>query len=447
MSKGRILVIDDEQPILETYSGLLEQAGYVAITTNSAEKGLEIASSSPIDVVITDLRMPGMDGMAFLHAIAERAPELPVVMLTAYGTIADAVNAMKAGARDFLTKSGDRNELLYTIEKVIASSPAAPPRQEIAAPNGIIAVSDAMQACFKEVQRAASAPAATVLLLGESGSGKEVLASAIHELSARKPHALVKTNVAAIPSNLLESELFGYEKGAFTGAQARKPGRIELADKGTFFLDEVGHLPIELQPKLLRVIQEKEFERLGGTRSEKVDVRWIAATSRDLRARMAEGKFREDLFFRLNVVPISVPPLRQRADDIEPLTRHFLKRVTKQNGRGDMSLTDGALALLRGHAWPGNVRELENLVERLVIFTDATSIGASDVERELRRLGAAPTAPLKDGSIQERVQSAESDAIREALKRTKGNKTAAARVLGIARRTLYNKLEELGIKA
>jgi DNA-binding NtrC family response regulator len=448
--EGNVLVVDDDRAVGMVLVGLLRQAGHDAAHVSSAEEALLRAGSRPIDVIVTDLRMPGMDGMELLERLAEKAPGVPVIMLTAHGSVQTAVEAMKKGARDFLLKPFDRDEVLFTVDKALRSA-----RHEEERPAPIsreapwLGASAAMREVGELVQRAART-SSTVLITGESGSGKEVAARAIHAESARAAAPFVPVHCAALPESLLESELFGYEKGAFTGATHKKPGRVELAQGGTLFLDEIGDVSPSVQVKLLRLLQQKEYQRLGGTEAIEADVRFVAATHRDLDAMIEAGEFREDLFYRLNVIPIHMPPLAERREDIPPLAKRFVRELGKENGRDDVELDAGAIELLARQRWPGNVRELANFVERLVVFSERDRIGVAEVERELARnvkRGRTPSpsvAPQPEDTLETRRDEAERTAIADALTRADGNRTKAARLLGISRRTLYNKLAELG---
>jgi DNA-binding NtrC family response regulator len=444
--KARVLVVDDDAAVGKVLGALLRQAGFAMQHAASAREALDVVAAGDVDLVVTDLRMPDMDGMQLLDALAERAPDLPAVMLTAHGSVPLAVDAMRRGARDFLLKPFDRDEMLFVVERALAGSRAerdAPP----CAPAGgvMIGESPAMREVMRLVDRAAATDA-TVLILGESGTGKELVARAIHERSRRSGGPLVKLSCAALPDALLESELFGYEKGAFTGANARKPGRIELSDRGTLFLDEIGDVSPATQVKLLRVLQEREVEPLGGRGPVKVDLRVVAATHRDLEARIADGAFREDLFYRLNVVPIVLPALRERREDVAPLCRAFVAMFAAAHRRDPSTrFTDEALDRLAREEWPGNVRQLQNVVERLVVLGDAAQIAAADVERELARTPRA-TAQAEGARLDDKRRDAEREAVVEALRRASGNRTVAARILGVSRRTLYYKLEELGVR-
>ena len=366
-----------------------------------------------------------------------------MILLTAHGSVPLAVQAMKRGASDFLLKPFDQSEMLFVIGKALARSKRnAEKSPAIAfADFAMVGSSPAMHDVLRAVRKVASSTA-TALIRGETGTGKELVARALHTESPRKDQAFVSVHCASLPDSLLESELFGHEKGAFTGALMRKPGRIELAHKGTLFLDEIGDISSAVQVKLLRVLQERELERVGGTQTIKVDVRFVAATHRDLEAMVKAGEFREDLFYRLNVVPLHVPPLRERSDDVESLARHFSARFGEANGKPNVALDDGAIAALRAHTWPGNVRELQNLMERLVVLGDGDELRTADVQREL---GASRTQTLDvsdHATMDAQRRDAEKAALVAALQRAKNNRTLAARLLNVSRRTLYNKLKE-----
>jgi DNA-binding NtrC family response regulator len=453
-----VLVVDDDTAIGRVLVALLGQRGLEAHHVPSAAEAVRALDSRPYDVVLSDVRMPGMDGMALLDHVGARFPGLPVVLITAHGSVALAVEAMKRGAADFVQKPFDRDEIGFVIEKALASSR----RERVEAPppsagdKSFVADSTAMEQVFATIRKVAPTNA-TVLVRGETGTGKELVARALHEASPRKGEAFVSVHCAALPETLLESELFGHERGAFTGAAQRKPGRIELAHKGTLFLDEIGDVPRAVQVKLLRVIQERELERVGGTQTIRVDVRIIAATHRDLETMIAAGDFREDLFYRLAVVPITIPPLRERGGDAARLARHFVEDFAKTALHPGIRIDDDALALLASQPWPGNVRQLQNFVERLVVLADGDAIRRVDVDRELSRVPAIPprgdtsvtsdasSRTSSDLSLDTQRKETEREALVKALSHAGNNRTRAARLLDVSRRTLYNKLKEHGL--
>ncbi len=452
-SRPTLLLVDDDAAVTKVLASLLRQEQMDVHEARSGAEALKLLDRHAVDAVITDLRMPGMDGMELLGRVHELWPDLPVLMLTAHGSIALAVEAMKAGAADFMVKPFEREEVLFVVRKVLQAAPGSPPSRPRAQGRSLLGVSRAMSAVREMIRRAAGGMA-TVLIRGETGTGKELVARAVHEQSPRSAQPFVKLNCAALPDSLLESELFGYEKGAFTGAVARKPGRIELSQGGTLFLDEIGDVPLSTQVKLLRVLQEREMERLGGGETIKLDVRFVAATHRDLEQRIADGEFREDFFYRLNVIPIDVPPLRERHEDMPELIRHFVELAQKSNGKAGLELDEAALDALVGEPWRGNVRQLENFVERLIVLSDGPVIRRADVERELgreldrerSRRRSSPADTPNAGMLEGQRREAERDAIVEALTRAGNNRSLAARLLGVSRRTLYNKLEELAIE-
>ena len=448
-----ILLVDDDAAILTVLASLLKQEGMSVMTARSGNEALSLLEKKPIDVVITDLRMPGMDGMTLLKRVAQSWPDLPLVVLSAHGTIPMAVDAMKSGAHDFLVKPFDRDEVLFVLRKALAIA-AAEEKPEVEGTFGPLGVSPAMDQVRDTIRRCAPSNA-TVLIRGESGTGKGVVARAIHEASPRKDKPFIKINCAALPDTLLESELFGYEKGAFTGAGTRKPGRIELAHGGSLLLDEIGDVPPSTQVKLLTVLQTCEVERLGGTQTTKVDVRFMAATHRDLEGMIEKDTFRQDLYHRLNVIPLDVPALRDRPDDIELLSVHFVNKAAANNARRGVQLANDALSLLRGQLWPGNVRQLENFMERLVVLSDGPLLTRADIERELQRdeqrartsRGSNPPLPANEPKLDEHRKDAERKAIVDTLNRCGNNRSLAARTLGVSRRTLYTKLADLGLLA
>ncbi|MDF3066535.1 MAG: two component, sigma54 specific, transcriptional regulator, Fis family [Polyangiaceae bacterium] len=475
----QILVVDDEPNLRRVLSAQLERDGYDVHTAEDGEQALGILKEHHIDLVITDLRMPRLDGMELLRRAQKLDAELPVVMITAHGTVDNAVEALKTGAFDYLTKPFDQVEVRTIVAKALrtrdlSATEASRPFHEIpteGARYGIIGQSPSILDLYAVLDRVADTPT-TVLITGESGTGKELVARALHESSSRHDKSFIKVNCAAIPKDLMESELFGYERGAFTGAVGSKPGRFELASGGTLFLDEIGSIPVEMQVKLLRALQESEFERVGGVRTIRVDVRLIAATNSDLKKEIAQGGFREDLYYRLNVVPIRLPSLRERASDIPLLVSHFIQKFNTRLKKDIDGVEPAALARLTGYPWPGNIRELENVIERAVLFCDGDELHLSDLPAEVR--GAAPPAfPLgfsesalsstpfpppsaeasssspSDG-LKEQVKAAMSRLERElivrALEQTSGNVTHAARLLKISRKGLQLKMKELGLR-
>lgn len=434
--KGRVLVVDDDASVATVLAGLLEQDGHHVECALAATDALERIVPASIDVVLTDIRMPGMDGMQLLKRLRSDHPDVPVVMLTAHGSVPLAVEAMRLGASDFLMKPFEREEVLRAIEKamaLVAHDTRAPAPKD---GRRLLGESSAMDAVRERIARVAPTDA-TVLIRGETGTGKELAAHAVHRGSKRADAPMVVVNCAALPENLLESELFGHVRGAFTGATATKPGRVELAEGGTLFLDEIAEMSPMLQAKLLRLLQEREYQPVGSTATRKADVRFIAATHQDLDARVKANEFREDLYFRLAVVPIDIPALRDRRSDVAVLARAFFARVRDDHDRSDWTLSDDAIGLLTSMRWPGNVRELRNAIERLVILGEGPRIDAKVVANVLSpEEGTSGSADLRA-----RLRRAERSALIEALEST-DNRTQTARVLGISRRTLYNKLEE-----
>ncbi len=457
-----MLIVDDDPSVGRVLQALLKQAGVDAEYVSSGPAALEALARRPHDALVTDLYMGEMDGMTLLQRVRAQWPDLPVVMMSGQGTVALAVEAMKLGANDFVLKPCDREEVLFAVQKALTSARATADKPPAAPPHGaFVGVSDAMREVHELLARAAQGTA-TVLIRGESGTGKELAARAIHEGSPRRAGPFVALHCGALPDNLLESELFGYERGAFTGAVTSKPGRVELASGGTLFLDEIGDITPATQVKLLRVLQEKTVERLGSTRSQKIDVRFVAATHRNLEELVAQGSFREDLFYRLNVVPVWMPPLRTRATDIAPLAAHFCATQGASNGRPHAALAPDAVAALQAEPWPGNIRQLQNFIERLVVLAPHDLITGADVARELARgqggeghrgsPSAPPSAPPPGGAqaagsqtLDGKRREAEREALVTALQKASNNRTLAARLLNVSRRTLYNKLEEHGL--
>jgi DNA-binding NtrC family response regulator len=445
-----ILIIEDEAKMRRLLELNLGDDGFKTLSAGDAETGLKLLASEPVDLVLTDLKLPGMSGLELLQRAKQQNTALPVVVMTAFGSVETAVEAMKAGASDYVLKPFSLAEIRMVVRKELDVSRLREENRSLREALGhkyshpnIIAGSPKMQEVLAIVERVAPTNA-TVLLGGESGVGKDLIARAIHEKSRRAGGPFIKINSTAIPENLLESELFGYEKGAFTGATTSKPGKFELADKGTLFLDEIGDVPPATQVKLLRVLQEREFERLGGTRTIKVDVRLVAATNRDLRAALEEGTFREDLYYRLNVVPIDIPPLREHKEDIPDLVNLFLRRFASDSGREVAAISDEAMDLLRTHSWMGNVRELQNVIERACALAKTSKLEAGDIHLDSprRSTGSATDRFLPDGMT---LDQYEDEMIREALKRAGGNKSQAARLLGVSRNALRYRLSKIGI--
>src|SRR3984957_17232842 len=448
--KAAILIVEDEAKMRRLLELRLGEEGFLVHSAPDAEAGLQLLVREKPDLVVTDLRLPGMSGLEFLQAVKRANAALPVVVMTAYGTVESAVEAMKVGASNYVTKPFSFDELVLVIHKEVDTRSLREENRSLREALGrrysyknIIAQSDKMQAVLAMVERVAPTNS-TVLLGGESGVGKDLIARAIHQHSNRASGPFIKINSTAIPENLLESELFGYEKGAFSGATGSKPGKFELADKGTLFLDEIGDVPPAIQVKLLRVLQEREFERLGGTKTLKVDVRLIAATNRDLRAALEDGTFREDLYYRLNVVAIDIPPLRDHKEDIPALANFFLEKFARESGKPVRSLTPQAMKLLMDFHWPGNVRELENIMERAVTLAEGQTLDVADIHLDppsSRAVSGAP-AVLPVGMT---LDQWEDEAIREALKQANGNKSQAARALGLSRNALRYRLSKIGV--
>jgi len=448
--KTRVLIVEDEEKLRRVLELQLRSAGFEVEQAGSAEEALKLADRA--ELILTDLRLPGMDGLQLLALLRRQNNETPVLVMTAYGTIETAVEAMKAGAADFLPKPFSLDHLMTVIRKALEVRALQDENRQLREELGrryqfenIIGHSGAMQEIFATVMRVAPTRA-TVLLAGESGVGKDLIARAIHYHSPRRERPFVKINCTALPENLMESELFGYEKGAFTGAVTSKPGKFELADTGTAFLDEIGDVPATIQVKLLRVLQEREFERLGSNKTRQIDVRIIAATNQDLRAALEQGTFREDLYYRLNVVPINLPPLRERPEDIPFLAEHFVAKLARASGSRVSSITDEAIGKLMSYHWPGNVRELENVIERSLVLCTSERLDAADIRLDIApraRPQAAAPAFLPNGMTLDEYEQA---IIREALRRAEGNKSQAARLLGLTRNALRYRLSQMGME-
>jgi two-component system, NtrC family, response regulator AtoC len=462
-----VLIADDESNLRKVLCALLARDGHETVAVPSGDQALDMVKAGGIDIVITDLRMPRMDGLELLRAVKPLDPGLPVIVITAHGSVDTAVSAMKEGAFDYITKPFDRDELKLAVRKAASVRQMSQQRlQDSGDAHGryqIIGQSPRMQEIYAIIEKVAGTPS-TVLITGESGTGKELVATALHENSPRKGKPFIKVNCAAIPKDLMESEFFGYERGAFTGAVGSKPGRFELADGGTLFLDEIAEIPTAMQVKLLRALQESEFERVGGVRSIKVDVRVVAATNRDLLKEIEAQSFREDLYYRLNVVPIALPALRERREDVPLLVSAFIEKYNKRLSKSVKGISEEALLRLAQHTWPGNIRELENVVERTLLFCEGDQIETKDLPDELRggeagktplpsprlRTEALPAIEAGNASLKDIVRQAtselERDLIVKALDETGGNVTRAATLLGISRKGLQNKMKEFGLR-
>lgn len=447
MEPKTVLIIEDDESLRRVLEFSLEEAGYRVLTAREGDSGLQTFRSEQPPLVITDIQMPGISGIEVLRTIKDEAPDTLVIVITAYGSVEKAVEAMKLGAYDYLTKPFGREELRLTVDKALSyrglQEENARLRAELSDQvdfTSIVGISEAMQQVFDVVRRVA-ATEASVLILGESGTGKELVARAIHYGSERRDGPFVPVNCAAIPAELLESELFGHVRGAFTGAVKERRGKFELADGGTLFLDEVGELPLEMQPKLLRALQEREIEPVGGT-PHKIDVRVIAATNRDIEEELTQERFREDLYYRLAVIPVYLPALRERKEDIPLLVRHF---VTKHAGT-KIEISAALFERMQAYPWPGNVRELENAVERMLILRLGDTLEADDF-----KVGPAQRSKTKDRVLNlppegYPLEDLEKEAVLEALRRSGGNQTRAAKFLRIPRHTLIYRIEKYGLK-
>jgi DNA-binding NtrC family response regulator len=447
----RVLIVDDEADSRDALAELTQGWGYDVQTASDGSEALRRAIEWHPDVLLTDLVMPNMDGLWLLRALRAEWPDCPVILLTGRGTIQAAVQAIKEGAYDFIEKPLEVPRLRIVLERALEKKETMREVQllrrrlaALAPGTDVIGSGPAMQAVFDLVKRVAPSNA-SVVIAGESGTGKEVVAHAIHDLSPRKDKPFVALNCSAIPATLIESELFGYERGAFTGAEQRRLGNFELAHEGTLFLDEIGDLPLELQAKFLRVIEDRKFRRLGGRAEVEVDVRVICATHRDLKEEIRQGRFREDLYFRLHVFTIQLPPLRDRREDVPLLVQHFIEKFNAETGKRVQGVAPGALAILRGYAWPGNIRELRNTVERAMILVDGEVIGEEQLPPDMQAsLPEAATLRMPLGIPLDRV---EKEYILASLQKSGGNKARTAEALGISEKTLYNKLNRYAAEA
>ncbi len=453
MKDYSILIIDDEKSQRDILSGYLRKKNFQIYSASSGSEGIEIVNKNLIDIVLSDYKMPDKTGIEILEEIKKINPEINFVIITAYGTIENAVKAMRLGADDYLAKPVDLDELDLIIERIIEKKNLKSENMLLKSQlqdkfkiSSIISYSAKMQDVVNLAVRVAESKA-TVLISGESGVGKEVLAKSIHYLSQRKDKPFVAVNIPALSVNLIESELFGHEKGSFTGAEKMRKGRFELADKGTIFLDEVGDIPMSVQVKLLRVLQEQQIERVGSTEKINIDVRIIAATNIDLEKRIKEGFFREDLFYRLNIVSIKIPPLRERREDIFPLIDLFIKKFGKENSKENIEISKEVADLLIKYNYPGNVRELENIIERSVVLARNNIITLNDLPMSVKGFAEEKKSiETNSENLNEQVEELEKKLIYDSLKKTKGNQTQAGKLLGITERNLRYKLKKYGIK-
>ena len=453
MKNYSILIIDDEKSQREILSGFLSKKGYKVYTAESGSQGIKIIKEQIVDIVLSDYKMPEMTGIEILEEVSVINPNISFVIITAYGTVENAVKAMRLGAIDYISKpvNLDELEILLTriIEKKNLISENQLLREQLQEKNrisSIISQSSKMEEVINLASRSANSRA-TILITGENGTGKEVLARAIHFISSRKDKPFIAINIPALSENLLESELFGHEKGSFTGGEKLKKGRFELANGGTLFLDEIGDMSINTQIKILRVLQEHQFERVGGNDQIEVDVRIIAATNQDLEKKIKDGTFREDLYYRLNVVTIKIPSLRERKDDVPPLVEHFTDLYCKENNRGKLEVSKEAFDMLMKYNYPGNIRELENIIERAVVLTRSDLITLNDLPLHVRGFKEELSRPvLGKGTLPEQVEAVEKELIYDALKESGGNQTKAGKLLGLTERNLRYKLKKYNIK-
>ncbi|HXV27667.1 MAG TPA: sigma-54 dependent transcriptional regulator [bacterium] len=451
-----ILIVDDEKNTREGLKGFLEGLNYDVLTAVDGEEGWKEYREEKPTLVLADIRMPKMDGVTLLEKIKSQDPSAKVILLTAYGSVEDAVKAMKKGAFYYLTKPINLDEIEFLVKKALASQSLEEENRELRQAlftekfeqGEIIAQSKKMKELLKTVEKVAQTNA-TALIEGESGTGKELVAHRIHDLSPRRSHPFIAVHCAALTETLLTSELFGHEKGAFTGAFERKIGRFERAHQGTLFLDEIGEISKEMQVKLLRVLQEGEFERVGGAKTIKVDVRLVCATNKNLLDEVKAGQFREDLYYRINVIYLKVPPLRDRKEDIPPLVQYFLKHYARSNGKKTMGIDEEAMRALSQYDWPGNIREVKNIVERMVVLSSADNLTLASVPEDIKHSAVNPApssvvtvAGQAGPAVTNSLSDMERELIQQTLTQVKGNKSLAAKRLGISRRTLYRKIEE-----
>ena len=449
----QILIVDDERLIRWSLRERLSREGHSIVEAETAKAGIEAFDRAVPDLVLLDLRLPDSDGLAVLRTIRPRAPELPVIIITAFSSVDTAIDAMREGAYDYVSKPFNLDELVLTVRRALEASAlrreAGDREREQKAAFGahaIVGVSRAIQDVVRLIRRVARSEAATVLIRGESGSGKDLIAKALHYESSRSAHPFTNITCTALPDTLLESELFGHEKGAFTDARSQKKGLFEVADGGTAFLDEIGDMSPALQAKLLRVLEEKTFRRIVGTQDLRVNVRVIAATNRNLEEAISNKQFREDLYYRLNVITIDLPPLRSRREDIPPLARHFVERFAREFRKNPPAISDGAMAKLMRHDWPGNVRELRNTLERAVLLGTGRELTEEDLVVGRSRpaaAGAGRLVTLRDEGLD--FDELEKDLVRQALERSRGNQTRAGELLGMTRDQIHYRIEKFGL--
>jgi two-component system, NtrC family, response regulator HydG len=456
-----ILIIDDNETIREGLAHTVRKMGHRSVVASGGEDGLaRFKDSGQVDFVITDLRMEGMDGVQVLRAIHQRDPDVPTMIITAFGTVETAVEAMKLGAFDFLTKPFAPEVVRLKVERALELAATRRAKSKLEAQNEylrgqaeeryqfaeLVGGSDKMQKIFRTVERVAPTDS-SVFIAGESGTGKELVARAVHSMSKRAGGPFIKVNCGALTETLLESELFGHEKGAFTGAIKTKMGRFELADGGTLFLDEIGDVPLSMQVKLLRVLQEQEFERVGGEQTIKVDVRVVSATHKNLDEEVAAGRFRQDFYYRLHVVPVEIPALRERREDIPLLVQHFIEKLAPKINPQVRGMADDALGRLMAYGWPGNVRELENVIEQALVFAEGATIGVAALPAMLQGPGGEDTLDVpREMSLPDILEDLERQLILKAFRKASGVKTETARLLGIKTSALYYKLDKYGIE-
>lgn len=454
----KVLIVEDEHSMRRVLQAMLKKQGFEVHTATNGREAIQALNAHAVSVIVSDIKMPEMDGMELLSHVMAHFPGIPMILITAHGTVDSAVEALKKGAFDYVTKPFDLDELQQVVQKAQQTyqlnSRYYRPAPEELGQYDIIGRSRKMMEIYDAIAKVADTPS-TVLITGEHGTGKELVARALHQHSSRRGKPFITINCAAIPHNLMESELFGHEKGAFTGAVSAKAGKFELADGGTLFLDEIGEIPVEMQVKLLRILQYESFERVGGVKTLNVNVRLVAATNRDLEEMIKEETFRQDLYYRLKVVPITLPPLRERRSDIPLLMAHFLERFNQRLNKEIEGVTPEVMACLEEYEWPGNIRELENVVERIVLFSNGPRISLQDLPPELLRRGEATTTTHivgVDGSLslpemwKQEKERLERGMIAQALDQTGGNVTQSAKILGISRKSLQKKMKELDLR-